>query len=129
MKRWIHASEEKELPGGYLTTTKFTAPFIKTDEQKNALEALELSIAEKFRLFDQMCDITEHLTSDPHWMGTITEYPEGYYIQLEGTRSGFQAFVTGDQVIRKPRKLSEKVRIFDVEGRRGQVERMREDRR
>jgi len=34
MKRLITPSNE--LPAGYLTTTKFNAPFIKTDGQRNA---------------------------------------------------------------------------------------------
>ena len=119
MKRWIHAAEE--LPAGYLKTTRFTAPSIKTDEQRNALEALEIAISEKFKQFDQMCDIQFHLTSDASWRGTIDEYPEGYYIKLEVTRAGFQAFVEGDHVIRKPRKLSEKIRTFDVQGTNGEV--------
>ena len=120
MKRWIHANTE--IPAGYLKTTKFTAPYIKTDDQRNALEALEIAIVEKFKQFDTMCDIQFHLTSEASWRGTIDEYPEGYYIQLEATRSGFQAFVEGDHVIRKPRKLSEKIRSYDVAGVNGRVD-------
>lgn len=120
MKRWIHSNTE--MPAGYLKTTKFTTPYIKTDDQRNALEALEIAIAEKFKQFDTMCDIQFHLTSEASWRGTIDEYPEGYYIQLEATRSGFQAFVEGDHVIRKPRKLSDKIRSYDVAGVNGRVD-------
>lgn len=66
MKRWIHATE---LPDGYLKTTRFTTPSIKTNDQRNALEALEVAIAEKFDQFDKMNDITMNLTSDTHWQG------------------------------------------------------------
>ena len=119
MKRWIHASE---IPNGYLKTSKFTAPSIRTDDQRNALEALEIAITEKFKQFDTMCDIQFHLTSEASWTGYIDEYPEGYYIRLEATRSGFQAFVQGDVVIRKPRKLSEKIGTYEVEGTAGRVD-------
>lgn len=118
MKKWIHASE---IPEGYLRTSKFTTPSIRTDEQRNALEAFEIAITEKFKQFDQMCDIQLHLTSDSAWTGVIDEYPEGYYIQLNATRSGFQAFVEGDHVIRKPRKLGEKLHSFNVDGNGGTI--------
>lgn len=118
-------TSDEELPAGYLETTRFTTPYIKTDDQRNALEALEIAIAEKYRQFKTMCDIQFHLTSDASWRGTIDEYPEGYYIVLEVTRAGFQAFVSGDQVIRKPRKLSPKVRTYDVAGTNGRVDYLR----
>ena len=121
MKRWIHASE---IPNGYLTTTRFTTPSIKTDDQRNALEALEIAITEKFKQFDTMCDIQFHLTSEASWTGTIDEYPEGYYILISVTRAGFQAFVEGDHVIRKPRNLSQKIGTYDIEGHNGRVEYM-----
>ena len=122
MKRWIHATE---LPDGYLKTTRFTTPSIKTDDQRSALEALEVAISQKFDQFDSMIEITVHLTSDSFWQGTIEEYSEGYYIKLEGTRSGFQAFVaTGGDIIRKPRKLSEMIGYYDVQGSGGRVEHM-----
>ena len=127
MKRWIHASDEYSIPDGYLTTTRFTAPFIQTNEQRNVLEAIEIAISQRFKQFDKMCDITEGLTSSAHWDGTVDVYPEGYYIRLEGTRSSFQAFVQNDLVIRKPRLLSDKIGSFDVEGLRGQVTKMRKN--
>lgn len=40
------------LPDGYLRTTKFTSPSIRTDDQRNALEALEIAITDKFDEFD-----------------------------------------------------------------------------
>lgn len=119
MKRYIRTSE---IPDGYLRTTKFTTPSIRTDDQRNALEALEIAITEKFDQFDKMNDITLHLTSDSFWHGVIEEYEEGYYIKLSATRSGFQAFVQGDSVIRKPRNLSDRIAYYDVEGNRGTVE-------
>lgn len=64
MKRYIQTSD---IPDGYLRTTKFTTPSIKTDDQRNALEALEIAIAEKFDQFDKMNEITLHLTSDSFW--------------------------------------------------------------
>lgn len=125
MKRWIHASEDtSQIPAGYLKTNRFNCPSIKTDDQRNALEALELAISQKFNQFDKMNEITLHLTSDEFWQGTITWFEEGYYIQLEGTRSSFTAFVTGDSVIRKPRKGLTPVATYKVEGRCGQVEYM-----
>lgn len=115
MKKWVYASE---IPEGYFRTSKFIA---QTDEQRNALEAFEIAVTEKFKQFDQMCAIQTHLTSDSSWSGVIDEYPEGYYIQLDATRSGFQAFVQGDHVIRKPRKLSEKLHSFNVDGNSGTI--------
>ena len=121
MKRYIRTSE---IPYGYLRTTKFTTPSIKADDQRNALEALEIAIAEKFNQFDKMNEITIHLTSDSFWQGVIEEYEEGYYIKLSATRSGFQAFVQGDSVIRKPRNLGDRIAYYNVEGNRGTVELM-----
>lgn len=126
MKRWIHASEETNLPDGYLKTSRFTAPSINTDDKRNAVEALEIAISQKFDQFDKMCDITFDLTSSSSWSGVIDEYPEGYYITLEGTRSGFQAFVQRDDVIRKPRNLSPVVRKYYVQGERGTVYKIQE---
>ncbi len=119
MKRYI---QTLDIPGGYLRTTKFSTPSIKTDDQRNALEALEIAITEKFDQFDKMNEITIHLTSDSFWQGVIEEYEEGYYIKLSATRSGFQAFVQGDSVIRKPRNLSDRIAYYEVEGNRGTVE-------
>ena len=111
-----------ELPGGYLSTTKFTTPSIKTNDQRNALEAFEIAISEKFDQFDKMCDITFNLTSDTAWNGKIDEFDEGYYIQLVGTRSMFNAFVHGDKVIRKPRHLSQKIGTYTINGTRGRID-------
>ena len=126
MKRWIHAAYEVEdqdmLPAGYLKTTRFNAPSIKTDDQKNVLEAIEIAIAEKFKQFDAFCDRQFYLTSDSAWSGKVDVYPEGYYIQLEATRANFNAFVFGDRVIRKPRILGDKIATYQVSGNRGQVE-------
>lgn len=122
MKKLIRSTEE--IPNGYLTTNKFNAPFIRTDGQRNALEALEIAISQKFKQFNSMCDIQFHLTSAPTWSGTIDEYDEGYYIQLEATRSSFQAFVQNDTVIRKPRNLSNEVTRYRVYGEEGQVTHM-----
>lgn len=122
MKKLIRSTEG--MPDGYLTTTRLNAPFIRTDGQRNALEALEIAILQKFKQFDSMCDIQFHLTSAPTWSGIIDEYDEGYYIQLEATRSSFQAFVQNDTVIRKPRNLSNEVTRYRVHGVEGQVTHM-----
>lgn len=119
MKRLIIS--DKEMPDGYLKTTRFSTPSIRTDDQINALEALEIAISEKFEQFDKMNDITFNLTSDEFWSGTISEYDTGYYIQLEGTRSSFSAFVEHDSVTRKSRHLTTPLRVYDVEGLAGQV--------
>lgn len=118
MKRWIHAAE---MPAGYLKTTRINCPSIKTDDQMNALEALEIAIAGKFDQFDKFMDRQIYLTSAGSWSGRIEVYPSGYYINLEGTRSGFQAFVSGDNVIRKPRTLDNMEGYYDVNGDNGQV--------
>lgn len=118
MKRYIRTSE---VPAGYLKTTKFTTPSIKTDDQRNALEALEIAIAEKFDQFERFCDIQLHLTSEASWRGVIYEYESGYWIKLDATRSNFQAFVQGDSVVRKPRNAGELIGHYDVEGVRGEV--------
>ena len=122
----IFASEEaavNEMPNGYLRTTKFTAPSIKTDDQRNALEAFEIAVSQKFKQFDDFMDRQMYLTSDTSWSGKIQQYIEGYWIILEGTRSGFQAFVDGDRVIRKPNpsKLTELIGVYDVNGNGGTV--------
>ena len=119
----IEASEtiENQVPPGFLSTTKFTTPSIKTDDQRNALEALEIAISEKFQLFDKMCERAMYLNSEASWEGYIYEYEEGYYIDLTATRSSFTAFVAGDSVIRKPRNLNGPIARYDVEGVNGQV--------
>lgn len=110
-----------ELPAGYLRTTRFSTPSIKTDDQRNALEAFEVAVANKFDQFDKFMERQMYLTSDSSWSGYIEVYPEGYYVSLEGTRSSFQAFVSKDLTIRKPRKLSPMEGYYDVNGNAGQV--------
>ena len=61
-------------------------------------------------------------TSGTGWTGKVTEYPEGYYIMIDVTRGGFQAFVEGDHVIRKPRILSDPIGTYEVSGDKGHVE-------
>ena len=90
MKKYIKSTE---IPDGYLKTSRFTAPSIKTREQRNALEALEIAIVEKFPQFDRFCDRQVYFTSSAHWQGVIDEYESGYYIQLTATQSAFNAFV------------------------------------
>lgn len=121
MKRWIHASTTREIPPGYLKTSKFTAPSIKTHDQQNACEAFDLAVTQKFPQFDSFMDRQIYLTSDTSWSGVIEEYPEGYYVKLEGTRGGFQAFVQGDSVIRKPVKLSPMIGYYQANGNSGTV--------
>ena len=121
MKRYVHAMT-REMPDGYLRTTKFTAPSIKSDDQRNALEAFELAVSQKFKQFDDFMNRQAALTSDPSWTGVIEEYPEGYLIKLEGTRSGFTAFVDGDTVVRKPIKLSPMVGYYNASGNSGTVQ-------
>ena len=127
MKKWIHAAEEHaqetvEMPAGYLKTNRFNAPSIKTADQRNVLEAIEIAIMDKFKQFESFCDRQFYLTSESAWSGKVDVYPEGYYIQLEATRANFNAFVAGDHVIRKPVKLADKVATYQVSGNRGQVE-------
>lgn len=118
MKRLVYATE---MPQGYLKTTRMNCPSIKTDDQMNALEALEIAITAKFDQFDKFMDRQYYLTSAGSWSGRIEVYPSGYYINLEGTRSGFQAFVSGDNVIRKPRMLGDMEGYYNVNGDNGQV--------
>lgn len=115
MKRYIRATE---LPPGYLKTNHFNSSI----SDVNVLEAIEFAIAAKFDQFDAMIDRQMYLTSGSSWTGKVTEYPEGYYIELEATRSGFQAFVSGPYVIRKPRKLSDPIGVYSVEGNAGHIE-------
>ena len=110
-----------EMPDGYLRTTRLSTPSIKTDDQRNALEAFELAISQKFKQFDDFMNRQAYLTSESSWTGYIEEYPEGYLIKLEGTRSGFNAFVSGDSVIRKPVRLSDMIGYYDVSGNEGQM--------
>ena len=111
------------IPDGYLRTTKFTTPSIKSEIQRNALEAFEIAVCEKFDQFDRFCDIQCYLTSGCNWTGIIDEYEVGYYIQIEGTRCSFNAFVCGDSVIRKlsSKKLGNKLRSFSISGIEGLV--------
>lgn len=115
MKRYIRSSE---MPLGYLKTNHFNS----TINDTSVLEAIELAIYMKFDQFDKMMERQMYLTSGTSWTGKVTEYPEGYYIQLEATRSSFQAFVVGDHVIRKPAKLSDPVGVYDVEGDAGHIQ-------
>lgn len=115
MKRYVKSTE---MPLGYLKTNHFNSRINNT----SVLEAIELAIYAKFDQFDKMMDRQMYLTSGTSWTGKVTEYPEGYYIQLEATRSSFQAFVVGDDVIRKPAKLSDPVGEYDVSGDAGHIQ-------
>ena len=68
MKRLIRSSQ---MPAGYLKTTRITTPSIKTDDQRNALEALEIAISEKFAQFDAFMSRQTYLTSAGSWRGVI----------------------------------------------------------
>ncbi len=116
MKRYIRSAE---LPPGYLKTNRFNS---RLNGNNNVLEAIEIAISLKFDQFDRMLDRQMYLTSGTSWSGKVTEYPEGYYIELEATRSSFQAFVAGDSVIRKPTRLSDPVGQYDVQGDAGTVQ-------
>ena len=115
MKRYIKSAE---LPSGYLKTNHFNSRINNT----SVLEAIELAISLKFDQFDKMMERQMYLTSGTSWAGNVTEYLEGYYIQLEATRSSFQAFVSGDDVIRKPAKLSDPIGEYQVSGDAGHVQ-------
>lgn len=115
MKRVIKASE---LPAGYLQTTRFNSRI----NDNNVLEAVEIAIAEKFDQWEKTMDRQFYLTSGTGWQGTVTAYPEGYYIQIDVTRGGFQAFVEGDHVIRKPRVLSDPIGTYSISGDKGHVQ-------
>ena len=115
MKRVIKASE---LPAGYLQTTRFNSRI----NDNNVLEAIEIAIAEKFYQWEKTMDRQFYLTSGTGWQGTVTAYPEGYYIQIDVTRGGFQAFVEGDHVIRKPRVLSDPIGTYSISGDKGHVQ-------
>ena len=121
MKKYIKSTE---IPDGYLKTSKFTAPSIKTREQRNALEAIEIAIVEKFDQFDKFIDRQFYMTSSGHWDGKVDEYESGYYIQLIATRAAFNAFVANGTVIRKPvgSKLGKLIHSFDVSGDSGEVQ-------
>ncbi len=110
-----------KIPDGYLKTSKFTTPSIKTDGQRNALEAFEIAVSEKFKQFEDFMTRQVYLTSESSWRGKIEKYSDGYYINLEGTRSGFQAFVSGDSVVRKPRRTSGLLGWYEVDGNSGTV--------
>jgi len=115
MKRMITSAE---IPAGYLKTNKFNSRI----NDNNVLEAIEIAIAEKFEQWEKTMDRQFYLTSGTGWQGEVIEYPEGYYILIDITRGGFQAFVDGDRVIRKPRVLSNPVAKYSVSGDKGHVE-------
>ena len=117
----VKATEEILPHPGFLKTSKFTAPSIKTDEQRNALEAFEIAVTQKYKQFDALLSRQLYLTSDTAWTGKIDEYETGYYVQVEATRSNFNAFVQGDTVIRKPRNPGEKIATYEIEGYSGTV--------
>ena len=67
MKRYVHSTE---MPDGFLKTSRFTAPSINTHEKRNALEALEIAIAQKYDQFKAMLDTNKSVNkyvgySDP----------------------------------------------------------------
>lgn len=124
MKKTVYPKDyvkATEIPPGYLQTSRFTTPSIRTDAQRNALEAFEIAVVVKYDQFKKLCDRQLHFTSDSSWTGTITEYEEGYYVEVEGVRSKFQAFVRGDDVIRKPVKLGDKIHVYRFTGWDGLV--------
>lgn len=115
MKRYIISTE---VPAGYLKTNRFNSKI----SDNNVLEAIEIAISQKFDQFDKFIDRQYYLTSGGGWTGIVDQYEEGYYIQLEATRANFNAFVSGDSVIRKPVHLSEKQATYNVSGDAGHVE-------
>lgn len=116
MKRVIKANAE--LPAGYLKTNRFNSRV----SDNNVLEAIEIAISQKFNQFQSFMDRQMYLTSGTGWTGTVDQYEDGYYIQLEATRSQFNAFVSGDTVIRKPVNPGKKVASYRVSGDAGHVE-------
>ena len=115
MKRLVKCSE---MPDGYLKTNRFNSKI----NNNNVLEAIEIAISQKFDQFDKFIDRQYYLTSGGGWTGVVDEYEEGYYIQLEATRANFNAFVSGDRVIRKPINLSDKIASYQVSGDSGHIE-------
>lgn len=116
MKRVIKVNAE--LPAGYLKTNRFNSRI----SDNNVLEAIEIAISQKFNQFQSFMDRQMYLTSGTGWTGTVDQYEDGYYIQLEATRSQFNAFVSGDTVIRKPVNPGKKVASYRVSGDAGHVE-------
>ncbi|WP_394916985.1 hypothetical protein [uncultured Robinsoniella sp.] len=79
---------------------------LKTQEERNIGEIIEIAMCEKEEQFKKMLDRTCYLTSDTGWSGTVKLYRCGYYIELEGTRSVFKCFLDNcNNVIRKPRNI------------------------
>ena len=117
MKLYVKSAE---LPDGFLKTNHFNS---RINGNNHILEVIEFAIAAKFDQFDKMLDRQMYLTSGTSWSGKVTEYPEGYYIQIEATRSSFQAFVSANgDVIRKPTRLSDPVGEYDVSGDAGHIQ-------
>ena len=72
-----------------------------------AITILKTMPREKLATLKKACERNSHCTSS--YMlenGTITRYEEGYYVKLEGVRSGFSVFYSTakEGITRKPNK-------------------------
>lgn len=88
---------------------------LKTNAQMNVAEQIECLMISK-NSFESMLNISFHLTSCDGWQGTATQYEEGYYIELIGTRSQCNGFIDNKgNIIRKPSKLT-LIKKYNVKG-------------
>lgn len=116
-----------DMPRGYLKISGYLTHSIRTAERMDALEAVEFAVRQKFKQFAAMNSRTFDLASESPWQGYVFHYEKGYYIQLEGTKSNFVAFVADDKVIRKPRNTGFLIHRYYIEGCDGLIEFMSND--
>lgn len=90
--------------------------------QRDIAEQVECLMVGKEKQFEKFIDITVYLTSDSSWNGVVTEYNEGYYIELHGTRSGIKGFIDcNGNCIRKPRNIIP-LCMYDIYGHYTEIE-------
>lgn len=101
---------------------------LKTQEERNIAEIIEIAMLEKEEQFKKMLDRTCYFTSGNGWSGTVKLYSCGYYIELEGTQSAFKCFLDNcNNVIRKPRNI-EIEEQYSVSGDNTEIQRISRDR-
>lgn len=99
---------------------------LKTQEQFNIAEVIEICMMEKEAQFIKFLERTNHFTSDMGWTGNITEYEQGFYLDLCATQCTFKCFLDNtNNVIRKPNNIKlDKIRCYTVSGNNTEIQKI-----
>lgn len=98
---------------------------LKTTEERNVAEIVEIMMLEKEQQFEKFLERISLLTSDMMWQGCVSFYNKGIYIEFSGTRSALNGFFDNQyNLIRKPRKLGEIRKKYDISGCGTEIEKV-----